>query len=395
MANDQAMNGRLDDIVAGVRRRVRAWIWAEEGMRGLCFGLGAAVVVAGLAKVTPVHAVAWVAPVGLAAWVAARGAIARKFSLAEAALLLDHVAGADGEIFTAAERRDPWIAARAVARAEACRLPVVPRCVPRTLWSALALGAVLAATPFLPEGQAVATPRLREAQAERIEKAAELASPDPALGARLRALAREVRGGGNERLATAVDEMSAAVDSARRRGAAAEVIRQTVANVNGGAADAHGAADKATSSTQAASELTKGIAEAASKFGEGEAPPELADASRAIEAHDAARLGEALTRLMDPAQGLAADTAERLAARLEAIRADLGGAAASSDAKGASGAAGTGTAKAAAPAAAIPSEPMDLGAARRREEALKRPTWPSELDPVVRDYFGGSADVRR
>jgi len=402
LVNEQVTIERLEGIVAGVRRRVRAWIWAEEGLRGLSVGLGAAVGVAGLARVTPVHTAAWAAPIALAAWVAVRGALARRFSLAEAALLLDCVAGADGEVFTAAEKRDPWIAARAVARAEACRVPLLPRGVPRALWVTVLLGAVLAATPFLPEGQAVATPRLREAQAERIEKAADLAAPDPALGERLRALAREVRGGGNERLAAAVDELSSAVDVARRRGAAAEVIRRTVANVTGGAADARGAAEKATSSAQAAEAMEKGIAEAQSKFAEGERPSELADASRALEAHDAARLGEALTRLMDPAQGLAADTAERLAARLDAIRADLGGAAATANAKGTTGAAGAGTAKAASPAAAVPlagpacwSEPIDLGAARRREEALKRPTWPSELDPVVREYFGGAADVRR
>ncbi|GEM_PF-7114697 len=396
---DEALT-RLDALVRGVRLRVRAWVWAEEGLRGLAVAFAGATAIALVAKLTTVSSIAWMVPIAVGASIAVRGALARRFGPSEAALLLDRVAEAEGEVFTAFEKRDPWLGARAAVRAASCRIPLIPRGVPRALWPAAVLLAVLAATPLLPEGQAVATPKAREAQAERIDRAAELAAPDPSIEGRLRALAREVRGGEASRVAAAVGELAGAVDAARQRAEAADIVARAAGGASdqqAGLASAREAAERAIESPEA---LREGLLQATARFPEGEAPEELIDAQRALDQGDVEALAGAIERILDPAKRLDTDTAERLQARVEAIRADLGGTSASTDTKGAAGSAGTGKAsllagaaqtKVTAPAA---STPVDLPG-RLREEALKRPTWPSELDPVVKAYFGGSADVKR
>ncbi|MEK7865073.1 MAG: hypothetical protein AAB434_00225 [Planctomycetota bacterium] len=389
---DEALT-RLDALVRGVRLRVRAWVWAEEGIRGLAVALGGATVVALVAKLAPVSPLAWLVPIAAGASIAVRGALARRFGAPEAALLLDRVSEAEGEVFTAFEKRNAWLGARAAARAAKCRIPLIPRGVPRTLWPAAVLAGVLAATPLLPEGQAVAMPRTREAQAERIERAVILAATDKDIEGRLRALAREVRGGEASRVSAAVGELSDAVDAARRRAEAADIVARST----GGASDSREAAERAVAAPGALQEALLG---AAGRFPEGEAPEELTDAQRALEQGDVEALAAAIERILDPARRLDTDTAARLQARVEAIRAELGGTSASADSKGAAGSAGTGKASllAGAEEASAPtpsaSAPLDV-AGRLREEALKRPTWPSELDPVVRDYFGGTAEVER
>lgn len=395
-SEDEALT-RLDALVRGVRVRVRAWVWAEEGLRGLAAALAGATAIALLAKLTPVSPLAWVVPIAVGASIAVRGALARRFGPSDAALLLDRVSGAEGEVYTAFEKRDPWLGARAAVRAAACRIPLVPRGVPRTLWPAAVLAVVLASTPLLPEGQAVATPRTREAQAERIDRAAELAAPDPSIEGRLRVLAREVRGGESSRVSAAVGELSNAVDAARRRAEAADLVAQATGGASdrqAGLASVREAAGRAVESPEA---LREGLDRAIARFPEGEAPEELIDAQRALDARDVEDLARALERVLDPARRLDADTAARLQARVEAIRAELGGTTAGTDAKGVAGSAGTGQASlpaGAAKATPTASTPIDV-AGRLREEALRRPTWPSELDPVVKAYFGGSAEVNR
>lgn len=378
---------RLDAVVRGVRLRVRAWIWAEEGLRGLAVGLAGASALALLAKVTAIAPILWTVPAALGVSTAVRGALARRFGPSESALLLDRVSEAQGEVFTAFEGRNAWLLARAAERVSSIRMPLVPRGVPRTLWPAVALVGVLASTPLLPDGQAIAIPRAREAQVARIERAAELASPDPSMAGRLRALAREVRGGEASRIGAAVDDLVGAVNAARRRAQAADVVSQAA----GGASSAREAAERSVGAPET---MREGLGRAIALFPEGEAPEELSDALRALDEGDVEALAGALDRLLDAGRRLDADTLERLAARVEAIRADLGGAAASANGKGAAGAAGTGATKKGAPPAAAPPAPLDLPA-RLREAALRRPTWPRELDPVVQAYFGGSVEVHR
>lgn len=393
---------RLDALVRGVRLRVHAWVWAEEGLRGIAVALAGATVIALLAKLTTVSPLAWLVPIAVGASIAARGVLARRFGPSEAALLLDRVAEAEGEVFTAFEKRDAWLGARAAVRAASCRVPILPRGVARALWPSAVLLAVLAATPLLPEGNAVATPKAREAQAERIDRAADLAAPDPDIEGRLRALALEVRGGEASRVQAAVGELSDAVDAARRRADAADIVARAAGGASdqqAGLASAREAAERAVASPEV---LREGLRQATGRFPEGEAPEELIDAQRALDEGDVEGLARAMERLLDPAKRLDAETAVRLQARVEAIRADLGGTTAGTDTEGAAGSAGTGeasllagVAKASVPAP-VASTPLQVDAAGRlREEALRRPTWPSELDPVVKAYFGGSADVKR